>query len=82
MPWKKKTSSGYLSPTVERSVRYALAHGESYETVRERFLTSERLFRESWEFWSKHIPTDLDEAALQQWIYGPFSPPASKPNSE
>ena len=84
MRWKKTKwgGSGYISPTIERAVRHALVYGELYESLELRFASNERLLRESWAFWSDHLPTDLDDASLQEWIYAPFAPPEPKPNDE
>lgn len=81
MPWKKP-SYGYLSPAIERAVKHALVHGESYESLEQRFSTNERLFPESWAFWSNRVPKDLDEASLQRWIYDPFPVPTPTTTSE
>lgn len=71
MPWEKKASSGYISPNIERAVRHSLVYAESYDSAEQRFPTNERLVRESWDFWSSHVPKDLDEASLDRWIHGP-----------
>lgn len=75
MAWRTSRRWGYLSPAVERSVRLALARGESEDSVIAKYPTIEDMVRESWDFWSKHVPTGLDARALQEWIYAPFRAP-------
>ncbi len=79
MAWRTSRRWGYLSPAVERSVRAALAQGKSEDSVIAKFPTIEDTVRESWAFWSQHVPTDLDARALQEWIYAPFRAPDPEP---
>lgn len=75
MPRRTTRRWGYLSPAVERSVKGALARGESEDSVTAKYPTIEDIVRESWAFWSRHVPVGLDARALQDWIYAPFRAP-------